>query len=190
MFIHNKYQLKSHLLLSLSLCCFLVKINQKCMFDDLIYQKFPFRVSLEIWFHKEQLHFFIIIHHRVAKQSSNKMVMMVWSASSCQKFHIWETLLTWPRPAVVLQLDPRCCGGDRSLWAQQSQIPRCLGRLSLDLSISMSCEQTLTRSSLKPSLSSMALILTLFLPAAVQSTRSCWMVEDTVGCDCLKVCCS
>lgn len=73
-------------------------------------------------------------------------------------------------------------------WRQQSQIPHGLASLSPILSISMSCEQTLTRSSLKPSC--MALILPLFHPGAVQSTRSGWMVEDTVDRDCFKVCCS
>ena len=62
----------------------------------------------------------------------------------------------------VQQLDMRCSDGDRSLWAQQSFISRCLASLTPIFSISFSCNQTLARSSLKPSWISMALILTLF----------------------------
>ena len=53
--------------------------------------------------------------------------------------------------------------------------------------ISFSCDQTLARSSLKPSLISTAHVQTLFLSGAVQSG---WMVEDPVGRDGLKVCSS
>lgn len=47
------------------------------------------------------------------------------------------------------QLGPTFCGGDRSLWAQQSLISCHFDSLSLILAISFSCDQTLGRGSLK-----------------------------------------
>ena len=70
------------------------------------------------------------------------------------------------RTRQMQQLDPRLCGGDRSLWAQQSLISCRLASLSPILSISFYCNQTSARSSLKPCLLRFRL-----------SSWSGWMVE-------------
>ena len=126
--------------------------------------------------------------------------MVVWSASSYPRFDIsaltqncgWapsidvrNTESTAPHPAFcrlrtqsvrpVKQHEPRCCVGDRALWAQQSLISHCSTSLS-----PFFVHFLFLQPDIKPSWISEALIPTLFLPGVVQTVSlDCGAVEHT-----------
>lgn len=168
MFIHNNYWLKSHHLLSLLLCYFLVKMYQKCMFDDLIYQKFHFSVSFENLISQGTTSFLSSYNTQGGKtkqqQDGNDGVVSIFmskvphlgntvdlASSSCSPTASSQ-MLWWRRVSVGTT------ASDNTLICSQSPI-------------SFPCDQTLAGSSLKPSRISRDLILTFLLPGAVQTVR-------------------
>ena len=129
--------------------------------------------------------------------SSNKMVMAMWSASSYPRFDICETLsinsklwlstkhrcqkhrihcsssciLSAQNTLVrlVKQFEPRCCGGDKALRAQRSLISHCFTSLRPILSTSFSCNHTLNHAGL-------AQLLFRLSSSLGRSKRSVWIL--------------